>query len=132
MGEFTGPLETEQKITVIDKKFLWCVPYKSTKVTKIVLLPFDYIASNGDTVHIEEGYETDFATIPQVFWSLGLSPDGPYAQAAVVHDKIYGNHQFLRERCDQILREAALDLHTPVWKADAIYAGVRIGGRFWY
>lgn len=41
-------------------------------------------------VIVPEGFITDGASIPRIFWSLaGLKPDGLYRAAALVHDFFY-------------------------------------------
>jgi hypothetical protein len=42
----------------------------------------------GETVIIPEGFETDFASVPKIFWSL-ISTVGHYNLAALVHDYYY-------------------------------------------
>ena len=38
-----------------------------------------------DVIHIPDGFPTDLATVPRVFWWL-LPPTGVYERSAVVHD----------------------------------------------
>lgn len=134
MGKFSGPLDCQKKLTAIKKKFLWLVPYNSIKESWIILTSFSYTCDNGDIINIGKGYETDFASIPQPFWAFGLAKDGTYDQPAVVHDKIYGTHEFSRKRCDDILYEAMGSTIPPTeqWKRDLIYSGVRLGGWAFY
>jgi hypothetical protein len=41
---------------------------------------------DGPKVHIPIGYETDFASVPRMFWGLFPPATGNYVQAAVIHD----------------------------------------------
>lgn len=90
-------------------------------------------------VEVPTGFRTDLGSIPALvrWW---LSPDAPYAQAYVVHDRLYAI-QADREMADMILWEAlglpyrvydetgAMHRVTcPVLKRVAIYWAVRIGG----
>lgn len=44
------------------------------------------IGSTSERIVVPKGFVTDFASIPQPLWSLGLSPHGQYSRAAVIHD----------------------------------------------
>lgn len=102
-------------------------------------------------ITIPKGYQTDLASIPRFIWSLfGLTPDGLYRGAAVVHDFIYGQHikgtdhcevidqftgtiRFLsRKQCDDIFKELIHDSGEDSWKEQAMYNAVRIFGRFYF
>ncbi len=50
-------------------------------------------------IEIKEGFVSDGQSVPQVFWSFGLRPDGTVRMAALCHDGLYafgGNekHEF--------------------------------------
>src|SRR3990167_11268048 len=104
MARFTGPLDVRQKITKVKRRF-W---FDKNVETWIILSPFRYYINgdDGEFVDIEAGYETDFASVPPIFWSLGVSKSGPHAQPAVVHDKLYQTRRFARGKCDRIFLEA--------------------------
>jgi hypothetical protein len=46
--------------------------------------------SDGTLLTIPKGFKTDFATIPQVFWSI-LPPIGRANLAFIIHDYLYQN-----------------------------------------
>lgn len=117
-----------------------------------VLQPLAYTTLAGDRIEIPAGFLTDLASIPRIFWNL-LPPDGPWAEAAVVHDALYftegGAHRwngrrvitrkdsfgpaafawpYSRAESDGILLQAMTDLGVPWLQRLAIYAGVRVGG----
>lgn len=48
---------------------------------------------------VPAGFETDFASIPRIFWNI-LPPIGSYAQAAVVHDYLYQTRKISRKEAD--------------------------------
>jgi len=51
-----------------------------------ILEPFSFYLDNGiETIYVPEGFITDGATIPQMFWDI-LPVMSTYGQAAVVHD----------------------------------------------
>jgi Protein of unknown function (DUF1353) len=90
-------------------------------------------------VDVEEGFETDLASIPRIFWGL-ISPDSPFSSAYVVHDKLYRDAGPSRFMCDLILYEAlgvpqrvetdSGEVHVtmPFEQRMAVYRAVRLGG----
>lgn len=94
--------------------------------------PFEYRLGNSDeVVRVPEGFVTDFASIPQAFWSI-LPPHGPYAAAAVVHDYLYKYHKYTRKRSDQIFLEGMKVLGVNWFVRGIMYNAVRwFGGSAW-
>lgn len=95
-----------------------------------LLEPFRYRLGSLDSqniITIPEGFETDFASVPQIFWNI-LPPWGKYGKAAVLHDYLYKSGMFDRSRCDEIFLEAMEALNVSWIKRKTIYAGVRMGG----
>jgi|APMI01.1.fsa_nt_gi hypothetical protein len=82
-------------------------------------------------VEVPEGFVTDLASIPRVFWQV-LRPEGRYAYAAVVHDYLYWTQSRPKEEADQILNFALEDSkvnHVERW---AIYQAVdKLGQKAW-
>lgn len=90
---------------------------------------------SGVVITVPRGYETDLASIPQFAWSLGFSPSGPWAKAAVVHDYLYtlggrlpDGRAYSRAAADKVLDEAMAVLGVPAWRRAVIWAAVRLGG----
>ena len=97
----------------------------------------------GDTVAVPQGFVTDLASVPRLFWNL-FPPDGPWAEAAVVHDALYftrgGLELWQGRRCisrsapysraesDAILREAMADIGIGFAPRTLIWTAVRVGG----
>ncbi len=79
-------------------------------------------------VTVPQGFVTDFASIPRVFWSA-LRPDGEYAYAAVVHDYLYWTQTRSREEADNILKMVMEDFDVGAITVEAIYGAVRVGGK---
>lgn len=93
-------------------------------------------------ITIPKGFQTDLASIPR-FLSSALPPDGPWVQAAVVHDFLYRTKgagvlwgrkgitraaPYSRAESDDILREAMADLNVGLIQRNLIWSGVRVGG----
>lgn len=96
----------------------------------------------GEAVHVKAEFVTDFASIPQPFWSVIGHPAGRYAAAAVVHDHLYRIHTIQtadgesrickRAEADRIFSQAMAVLGVARWRRKAMWAAVRVGGRAAY
>ena len=85
-----------------------------------------------DHVTVEVGFQTDFATIPRLFWIV-LPRWGRYGNAAVVHDWLYWIQSRSRRDADYIFREAMGVLGVRAIAKFAIYWAVRLFGWLaWY
>jgi hypothetical protein len=100
--------------------------------------PWVYVSSDGHHWAIPAGWESDGASIPQMFWSKVGSPmTGKYRNAALVHDYLYHSHpidpatgvMLTKERADRLLLDAmyACGLEDHVL-AETIYGAVRAAG----
>ena len=93
---------------------------------------FDYHVgseTSSDYIHVPAGFVTDFASVPQPFWSA-IPPWGKYGKAAVVHDYLYGCKDRSRKAADGVFLEAMCVLGVPWWERTIMWAAVRIGG-YW-
>src|SRR5215211_497015 len=82
-------------------------------------------------VKVPVGFVTDFASIPQTFWSF-LRPDGLYTFPAIVHDYLYWTQSVSREVADQIFRLGMEEFGVPNKVVSAIYRSVSLfGGSAW-
>lgn len=80
-------------------------------------------------IQVPAGFETDFASVPQLFWNI-LPPCGSYGKAAVVHDFLYRTEGVAtRGQADAVLLEAMTFLKVGWLTRQIIYWGVRLGGR---
>ena len=86
------------------------------------------VGNSGVPIKVPAGFVTDFASIPQIFWEMGLSPNGLYSRAAVIHDFLYWSQGCSRSQSDNVLMIAMKESEVPALKRDAIYEGVRVGG----
>lgn len=81
-----------------------------------------------EVYEVPKGFETDFASVPRLLWSLVGHPAGPYAPAAVLHDWLYATAPVSRSRADSLFLEAMAVLQVRWTQRWALYLGVRIGG----
>ena len=73
------------------------------------------------------GFETDFASVPRLFWRV-VPPWGRYSPAAVVHDYLYHTGKVSRIAADRVFLELMAALGVPLWKRQVMYWAVRLGG----
>lgn len=85
--------------------------------------------SRHETVVVPVGFVTDLASVPKLFWSSGLHPEGSYAYAAVVHDYLYWTQDRPRDEADEILKLAMLDSKVDKLVLNTIYQAVHRAGR---
>jgi Protein of unknown function (DUF1353) len=86
------------------------------------------IGSTTDRIVVPRGFVTDFASIPQALWSLGLGPHGQYSRAAVVHDYLYWSQGCTRAQSDRLLVIAMKESSVRSFDEFLVYQGVDKGG----
>ncbi len=86
------------------------------------------IGQTSTVIVVPRGFVTDFASIPQAFWSFGLSAHGRYSKAAIVHDYLYWTQGCSREQADNLLMIAMKESSVDSGQRFAIFEGVRLGG----
>ena len=59
---------------------------------------------NNDTFTVLSGFNTDFASVPRLFWNI-IPPTGRYTKAAVLHDWFYQTHVVSRKDADGMFRK---------------------------
>ena len=78
-----------------------------------------------DIIIVPVGFQTDFASIPSLFWMM-LPPDGQYTAAAVVHDYLYFTQTRTRLASDRIFLEAMKVLKVNIFKRLVMFKAVRM------
>ena len=110
----------------------------SNTVPKYKLLQELYIQlSNGDIIHIPEGFVWDLASVPRPLWGL-LPPDSDAELASLVHDFLYihkNDFNYSRRFVDDEMLKWSKVLSGTKNKISARnvdnivrYVGVRLGG----
>ena len=94
---------------------------------------FEVTINTHTVIIVPKGFNTDFASIPKIFWTMIGSPArGKYRKGAVIHDYLYALGIVPRKTCDDILYECMISDGVPLLKAYLIYSAVRIGGYWSY
>jgi len=104
-----------------------------------VVEPFRFTSESGLVIDVPVGFETDLASVPQVFQGL-IGKVGYWSQAAVVHDWLYHRHRLgldntvTRKQADKILLEGSI-IKAEMYGVQGgdnrhavMYQGVRLGG----
>ena len=86
------------------------------------------IGDTNERIVVPKGFVTDYASIPEKLWSLGLSPHGRYSRAAVVHDYLYWSQGCTKTQADRLLVIAMKESNVGDFDESVIYLGVKIGG----
>lgn len=95
--------------------------------------PFAFISPSLGRIEIEEGFDTDYASVPRALWWL-YPPDGPYSPAAWIHDWLYwyqtlNGKPVTRAQADLVFLEAMRALpEVRATQRRVMYRGVRVGG----
>jgi hypothetical protein len=82
---------------------------------------------SAETIMVPQGFTTDFASIPRIFWAI-FPRWGKYGNAAVIHDFLYYQQKYPRKKADAIFLEGMGVLQVSAWQQYPIYWAVRIGG----
>jgi len=85
------------------------------------------ITVDGYKIKIPAGFETDFASVPRIFWRI-IPPWGKYSKAAVIHDYLYSTQEVTRLRADKIFLSLMVELKVKKWKRRVMYRAVRMFG----
>jgi len=97
-----------------------------------VAASFRYTTPDGRiVVEVPEGFDTDLASVPRPLWPL-LAPQDGYAPAAIVHDRLYRDHQVngqavTRAQADGVMLAAMGELGIGWLRRWTIYCAVRLG-----
>jgi len=110
-----------ENLTVTKQKHGWKVWRKFTYYVK---------EKGGEEITVPLGFETDFASVPRLFWII-IPPDGIYTQAAVLHDYLYSkagkliNKNYTRRESDGIFLQAMQILGVSWWRRVTMHRAVR-------
>lgn len=84
---------------------------------------------NNSEYKIPEGFITDLASVPRIFWSIDPPTDTKTIAAAILHDYLYSCPNNLpRYKVDAIFYDSLLMSGESRFKSFKYWLGVRIGG----
>lgn len=93
----------------------------------VLIERFVFISLTRGWVEVEKGFDTDYASIPRIFWNI-MPPDAEYTEAAVVHDRDYWYQEVEREVADLTLLQGMEALGVSFLRRQLIYRSVRAFG----
>lgn len=103
------------------------VELQEDRKTWKVLSDFIYEDKEYGPIVVPAGFETDFASVPRI--PIVFELVGQYGHAAAtLHDYLYTTGKFSRSDCDKIFFEALRSTGIARWRANMMWAGVRLGG----
>lgn len=91
-----------------------------------LLSPLKY-KGNDETFEAPADFITNFASVPQVFWSV-VSPWGRQMKAAIMHDYFYKTGCVSRLDADRLFYRMMKELGVSWWKRQVMYRAVRLFG----
>lgn len=102
----------------------WIGPNEFQHITEVRCIPDD-----GPMITVPAGRKTDGCSIPKTLWPL-MSPFGAWLPAAILHDFLYRDFIYRRERADQLFLETLLSSPGVNPKiAHLMYRGLRWFGK---
>ena len=97
-----------------------------------LLAPFGYVDPDGLSWDVPAGAITDGASVPWGFWNIVGGPyDGPYRDAAVIHDYFVDQKTRTWEDTHRMFYNAVAARGISDTLSRTMYAGVRYGGPRW-
>lgn len=113
-------------------KVLFMEPKKPEDRNVQLLEPFGYRDSKGVDWDVPAGYISDGASIPWSLWTFVGGPyDGPYRDAAIIHDYYCEKKTRTWEETHAMFLEASLRRGVTESVAQTMYAGILYGGPRW-
>lgn len=90
----------------------------------------NYTLTNGKKIVIPKGMETDFATIPRLFWRMFPPHLKKYRRASVVHDYLYVTKTEITSRsyADAEFRRILIRDKTPIFVAWLFWLTIKLFG----
>ena len=79
------------------------------------------------SVEVPEGFVTDFASVPRVFWTI-IPRDGLVSIPAVIHDFLYRTQVVSRKDADWVMLRVMKEVGVPGWKRWIIHRALRAFG----
>lgn len=112
LTNFSGPLVVEE----------------SPGAKWVLVHPLEYRGKR-QKFRIPAGFETDFASVPRVLWSV-FPPYGKWLKAAVLHDMLYATppRGVTRRDADGLFRRVLKEEGCSTWRACVMYWALRAFG----
>lgn len=116
-ARFLSPLRTEDLDGGRQWRLLEPLRYYSRVLDRVIEIPAGFVA---------DSYSSPREALGS--WVVRDIDRRP----AFIHDKLYGERSCTRAQADAVLLEAMEVARVPWWRRQVIYAGVRVGGAFFW
>jgi hypothetical protein len=128
----TKPTQKDSFTGVVQAVFLTpATPSDDYRDMKL-LASFGYLDPYGVYWEVPAGYVTNGASVPWYLWpALGGPYDGPYRDAAVLHDYYCEKQLFTWEQTHEMFYNASLRRGVSETKAKTMYLGLQMFGYKW-
>lgn len=94
------------------------------RLRSALLFSTEWRSTLGLRVCVPDGFVTDFASVPRLFWPI-FPPSGKWNRAAIIHDYLCDSKTCSRFLADAIFRECMRELGVPRWRRVLMYYAVR-------
>lgn len=84
--------------------------------------------ADGEIIVVPPGFQTDLASIPQVFHSF-IPVNGRHRAPAILHDYLFTIQDRTRAETDKLFLDAMVSAGVPWPERWIMYLAVRVGGR---
>ena len=106
---------------------------KSGNIMAETLASLTYTTDDNVELEVPAGFETNFASVPKIFWNL-FPPIDKYTNASVLHDWLYAgngaNLGYSRKQCDKLFYQCVKESGIRAFPAWIMYISVRAFGAF--
>jgi len=89
---------------------------------------------DGKEITVPDGFVTNGASVPRIFWNICAPISGAFGEAAVVHDWGYSKRSNFnnKEDVDKILFDIGMENGASYFRALLVYLAVKIfGHKYW-
>lgn len=93
--------------------------------TWTLLEPYQTYVCGNYLIRVPKGFQTDFASIPRLFWRV-CPPWDKHLPAALVHDYLYYTGEKSRKWADLVFLEMMERCQVSWWKRRTMYRAVRL------
>jgi Protein of unknown function (DUF1353) len=97
----------------------------------VLMKDMDYkIGDTGVKITVPAGFVHDYASVPRIFHSVGLSPHDSFSRAAIIHDWLFWSQGCRPDQANRLMVLAMKESGVPRLKIELIYRALALVGRF--
>lgn len=81
-----------------------------------------------EVITVPDGFETDGASVPRIFWWFCPPIQPRYLAAALIHDYLYSTKELTRKECDIVFYRVMIEDGEQLFRAYIMYKAVSFFG----